>query len=63
MGGERTNNCKLQKIGKENHMYMGQFVTPFQSARLVIIAKLADARNETGFRKKEEAGIMLATTT
>jgi hypothetical protein len=45
-------------------MYMGEFVTPFQSARLVIIAKLADARNESGFRKKEEeAGIMLATTT
>jgi hypothetical protein len=44
-------------------MYMGEFVTPFQSARLVIIAKLADARNESGFRKKEEAGIMLTTTT
>jgi hypothetical protein len=44
-------------------MYMGEFVTPSQSARLVIITKLADARNESGFRKKEEAGIMLTTTT
>jgi hypothetical protein len=45
-GGGRTNNCKLQKIGKKT--ICNSFP---QSARLVIIAKLADARNESGSRK------------